>query len=134
MREFKLIKELGLVAEYQPSNNRMRVGEEWVKASDLEALLEKGVRVYGAKGQSVREDLRDGNWFLSRENWPEADTTALMINIRPIVKDTAESLLEECMRIIDDGRSKVTVDPRSQELYERARKLLASRQESGGEK
>lgn len=88
MNEFKLIKELGLEM-FKPFGEESRISV--VYARDLEALLEKGVRVYGyfENGKFRTKDCTHG--------FGDSTHTALAIWPLPIYKDTAESLLIEAL-------------------------------------
>lgn len=96
----------------------------WLDADDLLALLEKAPRVYG----SVRDT--DGWICALRESEMDAfgaTRSGIVIGIKPLVRDTAESLLRE---IVADHDKLRAVDPRPEwPLVTRARALLGQREE-----
>lgn len=120
---FKNIEALGLRVEWRPILNYNVVNAvqvPTVDANDLEALLEKGVRVYGRKSPTPN------NWqFADFQNHcaDYRDThSGLLIGIQPIVKpDTAEGLLRE---FIATAHIHAFDDSEWGRIAERARKLL----------
>lgn len=122
MSAYKLIEELGL--EIRTLSLHAREGEgyraHWVagvvSARDLEALLAT------AEIQYHRTSCQ-----ISFAGAP--DTKAFLLGERPIVKDSAESLLKELSTYEDFQHT--NGKPSLYELIERARKLLASHREDG---
>ena len=78
MSEFKRIKELGLKVEIarQCGPYVRDIERNMVSASDLEALLEKAVRVYGYKNRSKTSYVG-----FAEENNPAFDTHAGLLLI-----------------------------------------------------
>jgi hypothetical protein len=125
--QFPKCKELGLEVrraeeiwptithvEY-PNGTKLACPESMVRAADVEALLEKGVRVYGTP------DIPAVAWGAKPHM---LDThTALLINVRPIVKDTAEGLLRELVALDDKPLATISADCYSK-IIERAKRLL----------
>ena len=62
-----------------------------IRAADVERLLKQGVRVYGR--MQAPSDL----WTM--QQLPADTSTALLIGIRPTVRDTAEGLLREIVKM-----------------------------------
>lgn len=133
MTDFPLTRALGLeVVPSQTSNgpnyiiatNPPQYSFEWyVRASDLEALLAKGVRVWFNDYASTG---KDGNVDCARYK-PRAsdDHTALLINIQPIKKETAEDVLRDYLRNFDNGRGEHDWDGDSfVDWLERAKRVL----------
>jgi hypothetical protein len=87
-----------------------------VCANDLERALEKGVRVYG--GSRMRSD----ELWSSESDCTDHTRTALVIGIEPIVRDTAESLLREVIKVAQFG-SRAEFDA----WAERAKKVLGEK-------
>jgi hypothetical protein len=92
-------------------------------------MLESGVEVYGDK------DNTQGTWVMSEEdgdvNACESDThKALLINITPIVKDTAESLLRDLINTWDAAEFDEAIDTLciNRKLYDRAKALLGEKE------
>ena len=119
---FKRVRELGLtfVPMYTIHSTGMKSesGPMMVYATELESLLEKATVVYGkddAKAwfEGPTKDRPDVNFV----RWETH--TALLINVRPIVKDSAESLLREMVRVAQFGH-RAELDA----LTERAKALL----------
>lgn len=112
MSKFKRITELGLF---------VRLSDDTVDAHDLEALLEKAVRV----------DLQCGDFegqvvplAISDQHSEQYTThTALLIDIRPIERDSLEKLAKD---LITDHEALCKMDNREPtwEIYKRARKLV----------
>ncbi len=112
MSDFPLCKELGL--EVIPN-----VTSQWgqggsfqfnaIRAVEVEALLEKGVRVECQKlGESNLTDQHGPGWNADEVGmWSDKTVahkfthTALLINIKPIARDTAEGLLREYLAEYD---------------------------------
>jgi len=93
---YPLIKELGLEPEeaqyWDPS-------DEVVCAKDLERVLSQLIKVTGLR------KVEDDRWIFS-EYPSSGDThTALLLNVKPIEKDTAESLLKEWVAYQQDPQS-----------------------------
>ncbi len=103
MSEFKLCKELGLEVYNK------QLPPAYVLAADLERILEKGVRVYGALAHAHTWHKTQG----SEDNY-----TALMIGTTPIVRDTAEGLLRKIVAHYDEFPGA------DGPLLERAKRLL----------
>lgn len=113
MTDFPLIKSLGLELI---DGHRLYPDApgytKHVRAVDLEALLASAPVVYGVK------DADDVGWCAHHD--AEIDThTALLVNVQPIRKDTAESLLRE---LIEQCDGETAMIPRH--VYDRARALL----------
>jgi hypothetical protein len=91
--QFPKIKECGLEVYRSDFLN------VYVRADALEKLLSQGVVVYG-KPDAIIDHTGVGKACFYGSNDHLATHTALLINVKPIVKpDTAESLLRE---IVDD--------------------------------
>lgn len=113
--KYPLIEQLGLTAlSAKPLGADSYVYRDVVLASDLERVLEQAVKVTKQDEKFTaywnEPDVKGAN--------PENSThTALLINIQPIVKDTAESLLRDLIHFEDKSR----LHP---EFIARARRLL----------
>jgi hypothetical protein len=109
--DFPNIKALGLeVRNYALYGTTV----DFVDAQNLEALLAKGVRVYGKTGAGANSH-RD-KWYWCKSPINEDTHTALLIGITPIVRDTCESLLKELLDC-------VSCSDRVRDIQERAKKL-----------
>jgi hypothetical protein len=120
--DFPLIKELGLAVEnvlvFERSSKERCV--YYVRASELERVLEQGVRVSGCD-----RSTRSGRMFWDQIENTDTSThthTALLINIKEIKQDTAEDLLREL--VSTDFRSPGSGHSKLDPLLERARALL----------
>lgn len=107
MDEFKLTRALGF--EIYGS-----LGSKFVNASDLEALLAKGVRVYGAEYGDAK---RLGGWDCYENGRTH---TALLIGIEPIRKESAEDVLRDLCEYIEGNPNAIPFD----RIKERARRVL----------
>lgn len=110
-QDFPHIKELGLGVYYRHAFTAE--GDHYVRAADLEALLAKGVRVYGDP------NIMGQVW--SDRNSLNLDThTALLVGIEPIKRDSAEDVLRDMIEQWDglNGYSRL------QELLERAKRVV----------
>ncbi len=104
MSDFPLCKELGL---HVYKNGWEGLDSELVvSATDLEALLAKGVRVKTQKlGESNLIDEHGPGWMACEDSvrsCRDATHTALLINIKPIVPKT---LKDEILEILEDHTS-----------------------------
>ena len=86
---------------------------EFVRASDLEALLAKGVRVYGEINAANQHAWTDTNVI------PGATSTALLIDIQPIKRETAEDVLRDWLRFAE-----ASPFAKDDSMLERARRVL----------
>ncbi len=116
--EFKLVKSLGLDVMH---DHRVSPPRPYVRASDLESLLEKGVRAtkYQKRLSPMSHWNTDEVYGTATE---DATHTGLLIGIEPIVRDTAESLLREFVDTYD-GKIKTSVA----QVIERAKRLLGEK-------
>lgn len=78
MSKYKNIEALGLVILTGELFGAGNPNENYVKAADLEALLEKGVRMYGYKMEAHRN--------FSATKTPDDEVQGLLIDIKPIPK------------------------------------------------
>lgn len=119
MSQFPLIKALGLFVQ-----ERCLGGKAHVNAADLEALLSKGVRVQAYKGPASR---LGGMWILEGQHDADSTHTALLIDVRPIERDTAEGLLFALLgayeHAVENDDAAVSVEWRNK-IVERAKRLL----------
>lgn len=115
-----------IVNRYEPKegSGMFYHDEFFIRAADLEAELRKGVEVFG------RID-GDFGWTgckrlpTETQPWSERTHHALLIGQRPIVKDTAESLLRE-IRQLYAGSDTDTVIDQLGAILDRAKALEAS--------
>lgn len=137
---FVLTRQLGLTVDLV--NNAC--GHPWrkleryeaIRATDLESLLERGVRVYSSENLAHEGAISTVIYHredTARENY--ATHTALLVNVQPIVRDTAEGLLREMEKIFAtsiwrQGDKKLNREiginnqAKAWDLLERARALL----------
>ena len=91
MSEYKLIKELGLIVQ------ELKNGAYIVNADDLEALLQKAIRVYGKKPT-------DGycSGVVSLRDFPDPEDThsGLLLNYKPTEKPKPVSR-EELRKLVE---------------------------------
>lgn len=112
---FPLIKVLGVNVinpQYQPPP--FNLNQHFVRAVDLERVLAEAPVVECPSGH---QDY----WYaptLERSGNPTH--TARLVCVKPIVRDTAESLLREIVRMIDACEA-------DQQLLKRARRLLGEK-------
>lgn len=92
----KRAEELGLVM------HTTTLPFNWYKADDIHQLLGEGLQLFGEFIEDIDEDGRTGGdfqWGYKLKPEKNDTRTALLIGNRPIVKDTAESLLAEIVKI-----------------------------------
>ena len=127
MTKYPCIDEIGLTPypSYTISGSHMKepqVGGYQVCADDLEALLARGVRMNGSLEPEYKTWLMESN---GRATTPTH--SALLIDIKPIQRDTAEGLLreivEKCTGWNFDKLLFKDADEKLQ-FVERARRLL----------
>lgn len=89
-------------------------------------LAERAVKVYG-RGNEHKSFV---TYPKSMLHW-EPTHTALLLNIQPIIKDTAESLLRGFVSLSSPARMGLSVREDFENLVDRARKLLDQKQTDG---
>lgn len=126
MSDFPRIKELGLeVTETHISWSGGTPKPDVVyniRAADLERLLSQGVRVYVKYYESPKIIVARGdNGFVGEQ----ATHTAFLIGTKPIVRDTAESLLREFVKKVEKNASLMAASSWDDfDFIERARALV----------
>lgn len=115
MLKFPMIDSLGLLTRELHTDGTM-----YVRAEDLERVLAEGVEVFGTNladsGQCAGPTPQ---WFFSLKREDKDTHTGLIINSKPIQKDTAESLLKEYL----DSYT-VTAGSPVYSWYQRAKRLV----------
>ena len=91
----------------------------YLRADTLEHELEKAVRVRSYDLKQLWRDVNQNHDCGTGHKIKLEDTEALLIGIEPIVKDTAESLLREMVRVAKFGH-RAELD----EIADRAKRLL----------
>lgn len=96
----------------------MRMPTNAEGAAHLNAILaERGQVVYGFHGPEVR------HWYTERraQGWPEPTHQALLLGVRPIVRESAEDVLREIVSFADKvSTSRADLLP----LLDRARAVI----------
>jgi hypothetical protein len=109
-----IMKDLSMVEFFTEKDFDRAHNSGWSRKQYAEfcnrILAERGVRVYSASEKV---------WV---DSHPEPSLQALLIAVQPIAKDSAESLLRECLGRLDTD-AKFTESER--DWIERARKVLA---------
>lgn len=98
---------------------RRDIGDNVILAADVEKLLESGVEVFG--------DVTSRAFGFGQRNPPYGvgDThTGLLINIQPIVRDTAEQILKEMISTFDFTSKNPMLHVVDKSLIDRAKKLI----------
>lgn len=116
MSEFKMCEAVGLTVI---DGNQGRCGRYCILAADVEKLLESGVEVFG--------DVTSRAFGFGQRNPPYGvgDThTGLLINIQPIVRDTAEQILKEMISTFDFTSKNPMLHVVDKSLIDRAKKLI----------
>lgn len=102
------------------------LGESAIYAYELEAALDKAVKVKAYTGPSSRPG---GMWILEGRHDADSDMQALLIGIEPIVKESDEiEVLRQCLEFVSEqitNQSNSHSDMHS--LFRRLRKLLESK-------
>lgn len=116
-------KELGLRIKPK-SLTYSGTSDGFYEADDIHKLLGEGVEMSGFDRQS-----NGGIWDMSEmvcgQGQPSHTHKAIMISIRPIVTDTAESLLRELVDALEASIQMRTAQIDRRGLVDRAKKLLA---------
>lgn len=116
--EFPLISQIGLSVHEAEYCSHRKCAETHVRASDLEALLAKAPVVTGQKLHI--HDAEEREWAFTERPDSNDTHTALLVNVQPFVRDTAEGLLRELI----DSYDGVDRDVDRRKLIERARNLV----------
>lgn len=114
--KFEMCERVGLVPyKGEISVDKCAIKGTFINAEDVERVLAEGVNMTGF------QDQHGVAWIMGTAPRSDADThQGLLVNITPIKpKDTAESLLRECL-----DRDQIAV---SQEWRDRARKVLGEK-------
>lgn len=109
MTDFPNIRKLGLEVE---ENADGYFTLHYVRASDLERILESAVRVYNAHAAN---GMRYDSWFTNQTH--TATESALLIGIEPIKRETANEFVKAWLECADAWGV-------GSEWIERARRVL----------
>lgn len=117
--KYPLIEQLGLnTLEGHRDYPEAPGYNQYVRAEHLERVLEQAVKVSGLTHDEGMEIMA-----FSKCEAINDTHTALLINVQPIVRDTAESILRDLVEDYKDDL-KYSVDKTRNDLYRRAIALL----------
>ncbi len=108
--KFPMIKKLGLRLWDQDNNTG------WVKAEDLEAILQSAQVVYGVPG---------GNWCSEQDKESCDNYRALLLAVEPLKKKTKAEAALEFMQIFVEQKTTW----HSQQAWEDAKRILEMKDE-----